>query len=173
MIFRNFFLGLLLLCLAAPATAEIFSCTDKQGKKHVADTLMRLPAECRNQADTLDLKDQGNVNYVPPTKAPPGSGAAFRNAVNAEAKARQQRDQEVQDLLLRARRAANIYQVNRTGRRNEVRTKKSGFRQRVMVADEAIESSRREKQSILQEARQVDLKQEEQKELKEILQKIE
>lgn len=151
-------LTLLLFVFVRPATAEIYSCTDKDGVRYVADTLMRLPATCRNQAETLNMSDKDKVNYVPAQKQKSGRGPdEFERAVHeVEQKAAQQRQYESR-LVQRAEKIAKDFHKAVYQRKEALRNTQYGYRKQVQAADALLQRSRKQKQELLTEVEQARL----------------
>ncbi|WP_020677223.1 hypothetical protein [Geopsychrobacter electrodiphilus] len=141
--------SLFLLCLPAGTQAETFSCRGKDGTLHVADNLMSLPADCRFQAETLDEKDPGKVNYVPPPKDNPQTSRKFQQELQLQQQEISARQQEAANLRKEADRLVTTYDNAISSRYKAVRSREYGSRETIQTADRDLQSARAEKAQLL------------------------
>ncbi|MFK5927383.1 MAG: DUF4124 domain-containing protein [Desulfuromusa sp.] len=146
-------LSLLLILLLAGVTAQAttYSCRDKQGQLYSTDNLQALPAECRGQMQKVEPKDPDNLNYVPAQATPQGSGVEFQQAVRATEREQQQKQEQVEKMLLRAEQLAEQYQQAVQEKNNATRRWSYSSRGIVQKADGRIQNARDGKQQLLAE----------------------
>lgn len=166
-------LALICLLLPSPALAETYSCTDGQGVLHVADNLMKLPAECRDRAKTLKPQDSDRVNFVAPPKTPPGEGQAVERAIRLEEQALAQKKKRAADLVRRAETVADNFREAVTTRKAALRSKSYGNRNKIVAAEATMKNSRKEKQEILKQMGSEALTDEQRQRIKTLLDGIE
>ena len=142
-------LGILVFALAGLSSAENYSCRDTNDRLHIADTLMSLPEECRNQAVSIEDSDSGKVNYVPPATQSTLDLESFEEAVAKDEQQLKQRKLAAKKLLQQARSLADSYELSVISRKTALRSKKYGFRKTVISADQGIQSARKEKAGLL------------------------
>lgn len=166
---------LLFLCLllTTPAMAETFSCTDSDDVLHIADNLMNLPEECRDQAKTLSPEGSGSVSYVPAQQEQQRIKSDFDQAVREENQAQAQKKQQAEDMVQRAGSIANAYQNAVISRKSSVRSKKYGTRGEIQNAEEVMQRSRHDKQVLLEEASNARLSAEQRQQIETLLDKVE
>ena len=171
---RTILPGLIFLCLLLPTplAAETYSCTDNTGKIHIADTLMKLPAECRDRAKTHEDKDSGRVNYVPSPEVPASQNQRFRESVRMEEAAQQKKEREATELVQRAETLAKSFEDAVNLRKKAVRSKSYGNRDKIRAAEAMMEFSRKEKQTILEEMQSIRLSAEQRQQIMAALEQI-
>lgn len=173
MTFPRILLTLLLVSLAGTVGAETVSCTDSRGVRHIADSLMRLPAECRDRAQQVRSQDPGKVNYVPSPQKKYRGKSAFERAVQEEDRMHERKRQQASSLLKRATTAADNYQSALYQRKDTLRNKKSGFRKRLLEADRNMQRSREQKEALNAEVAKSRLSTAEKEEIRQQLDRIE
>jgi hypothetical protein len=150
-------LALLGLTLLSSAAAESYSCRDSNDRLHIADNLMSLPEECRAQAVTSEPTDSGKVNYVPPAVQSHQGSNDFKRAVGQEEQKVKQRKREAEELIQRAKKMADSYETAVTKRKAALRSKKYGFRETVILANQEMRSAREGRDALREEMVQMRL----------------
>lgn len=154
------------------SAAENYSCRDSNGRLHVADNLMRLPEECRDQADTSEPKDPGKVNYVPAAKQSSQSNNSFKRALRQEQREINQRKHKAERAVLQAEKLATSYENAILNRKDALRSKRYGVRDTIIQADQEMRSSRRGKEILIEELKQIRLSSTQQEQIDTFLDKI-
>jgi len=135
--------------------AETYSCRDNEGQLHIADNLMKLPEECRYQANTLDPKATGKVNYVPAGGQTHQINNDFERAVRQEQQEVKRHEQEAQNIISQAKWLAESYENAVIKRKTALRSKKYGFREEIIEADKDMKRAIKDKKTLLQEVEKV------------------
>ena len=160
------------LLLPAPLLADNYSCTDSQGVIHIADNLMKLPAECRDQAKTLKEGDSGRVNYVAPVPTPQGQAQDFQQAVRSEELELKKKKQEAAEMVNQAKKLADNFEEAVTIRKTALRSKSYGSRDKLKMAESMMEYSRKGKRGLLEDMQKAHLSSEQRQQIMEALSRI-
>ncbi len=165
-------LSILVASLLNTSAAENYSCRDSKGRLHVADNLMNLPEECRYKADISDPKDPGKVNYVPPAGQTSQSNNSFERAVRQEQQTISQRKRKAESAVLQAEKLVNSYESAILKRKNALRSKRYGFRNTIIQADQEMQSARQGKQILIKKLKKTRLTSTQQEQIETLLNKI-
>lgn len=167
------FLLFLCLLLTMPAMAETFSCTDSDDVLHIADNLMNLPEECRDQAKTRSTEGSGSVNYVPAQQEQQRIKSDFDQAVREEDQAQARKRQQADNMIQRAGSISSAFQNAVITRKSAIRSKSYGNRGEIQNAEEIMQRSRHDKQVLLEEASNARLSAEQRQQIESLLDKVE
>ena len=132
------------------STAENYSCRDNNNRLHIADNLMSLPEECRDQADISAPNGSGKVSYVPPAVQTRQSNNDFERALREEERKTRQRKTEAENLILEAENLANTYGNAGIKRKTALRSKKYGSRETIILAGQEMQRARNGKEILLE-----------------------
>ena len=142
---------LILVFSVVTVQATSYSCRDKQGRLYITDNLQSLPEECRGRTQMIKPETPDNLNFVPSTAEPQGSGTEFQQKVREVERELQQKQLRFEGFLLRAEHLANQYQQAEQGKRNALRRWSYASRGIIKKADEQIRKACEGKQQLLKE----------------------
>ena len=169
------FLGFALLVSSVlfANAAETFSCHNSDGVQHIADDLMSLPAECRDQAIKSDPEsDPSSVNYVPDVQQSNQQSDEFQKALLEEEQATLVRKQKAEGLVLRAQHLATTYENAVVQRKTAVSSNQYGSRDEILQAAQAMQTAREGKTSLLEVLESARLSGEQQQQIESLLDTI-
>lgn len=171
---RTFQLLVFLLSVLQVTTvcAENYSCRDRQGRLHLADSLANLPEECRDQALTHKSEPVDNLNYVPAPAVPAGSDARFEHSVREVERELLRKQQLAKQLKERAEQLAITYEAASVDKRRARRNWKYSSRETIKAADESIRQARAGKRQLLQDLSAASLSSQEERQIKATLERI-
>ncbi len=146
---------LLIVLLSAlsggPVWAKTYSCRDSSGQLHYSDNLQGLPQECLGKEKVVKPSKTDNLNYVPATPQPRGSGSDFKRSVRAAEREIEEKEVRLQVLQGRAEKLLERYRVAVAEKRQAKRRWKYSSRERLRQANAEIDRVRTEKQQLLVE----------------------
>lgn len=153
--------------------AETYSCRDSSGKLHFSDNLQGLPEECWGKERLVEPVEPDNLNYVPATPSPQGSGAEFKHSVRAVERELQQTETQKRQLQGRAEKLLVRYQQLVADKRQAKRSWDYASRGKIKQADAEIAQVRAEKQQLLTEMKTAKMTSKEKDAVRRVLQGIE
>ena len=133
------------------AWSKTYSCRDSSGTLHFSDNLQGLPEECLGKEKVVDQTEPDNLNYVPASQVPAGSGTEFKHSVRAAEREAQQKESQLKNLNLRAESLLERYTQATREKRQAKRSWNYSSRDKIKQADNEIEQVRTAKQQLLEE----------------------
>ncbi len=164
---------LLVLLLAPMVRAESYSCRDNQGRWSFSDSLMNLPEECLDRAQTHASDETvDNLNYVPPAAESGGSDLSFDRSVREVEHDLQRKEQRSKQLQQRAEQLAENYETANADRRRALRRWNYRSRETIQKSELLIQQLREGKQQLLQELSAAALSGREEQQIKATLERV-
>lgn len=170
---RVFLLLLLLINLFVFSVwAKTYSCRDSQGQLHYSDNLQGLPEECLGKEKEVKPGTADNLNYVPATPQPQGSGIEFKHSVRAVERDLQKEESQKRQLRSRAESLLERYRAAVAGKRQAKRSWSYRSRDIIKQADGEIAQARTGKQQLLDELADAGIPEKEKESIRTILKGI-
>lgn len=131
--------------------AKTYSCRDSSGQLHFSDNLQGLPEECLGKEKVVKPGPADNLNYVPATPVPQGSGIEFKHSVRAVERELQAEESQKRQLHSRAESLLENYRAAVAEKRQAKRSWSYSSRDKIKQADSEIAQARTGKQQLLDE----------------------
>ena len=149
---RVLLLIVVLITLSGVAVwAKTYSCRDSSGQLHFSDNLQGLPEECLGQEKVVKPGTPDNLQYVPATPQPRGSGSDFNRSVRAAEREVEEKEVQLQVMLSRAEKLLERYRMAVAEKHQAKRRWAYSSRERIKQANAEIARVRAEKQQLLVE----------------------
>lgn len=168
------FLFLILMAGLSVASgwAKTYSCRDSKGRLHYSDNLQGLPEECLGKEKEVKPGKADNLNFVPATPPPEGSGIEFEHSVRAVERDLQKKESQKRQLKSRAESLLESYRSAVADKRQAKRSWDYSSRDRIKLADDQIEQARIGKQQLLDELDSANIADKEKESVRTILEGI-
>ncbi len=171
---RNLLLFFLLgLLFVSTATAQTYSCRDKQGKLLFSDKLSNMPSECLTEATEVTSEQAGTLNFVPNPSTSAGASQEVENQIREVDRQAEEKNAQAGQLEQRAKSLANQYQDAVARKTKARRSWNYSSRETVEQAESEIQQARQGKQQLLEELPRAAISGDNQTRIKEHLGQIE